>query len=187
MSDVRRRYKGSQKDHQIPSSTSDNTTKKENKTAEILGRKLPLRVLSRIVIITSLLVIVYYSSDKEKKLVSFAKKSETLSGKGLRVECSADFTKEISEFKDCMPKNCGRFVSDSIVTVKEAETLLSIARKGLQIGGSSGGASILDLHSGALSLDEKFVNLYKIERAKELFTEQDFITYRVSNGEKLIF
>lgn len=66
------------------------------------------------------------------------------------------------------------------MTPTEVEELLGIAKKGLSLGGSAGGASILDLHSGALSLGQNFVNIYKIDKAKEVFTESDFVIYRVS-------
>jgi hypothetical protein len=38
-----------------------------------------------------------------------------------------------------------------LFSIEESHRLLSIAKKGLVKGGSNGGASILDLHSGALS------------------------------------
>ena len=43
-------------------------------------------------------------------------------------------------------------------------------------GGGAGGASILDLHSGALSKEKLFINLYKTNPG--LFTERDFDLYR---------
>ena len=50
-----------------------------------------------------------------------------------------------------MPAKCGRAVVDGLFSIEESHRLLSIAKKGLVKGGSNGGASILDLHSGALS------------------------------------
>jgi hypothetical protein len=38
---------------------------------------------------------------------------------------------------------CGRFVTDELVSVEEAHQLLRIAKKGLAKGGGAGGASIL--------------------------------------------
>ena len=67
-------------------------------------------------------------------------------------------------------------VLDTIVDERDAHGLLDIAKKGLAKGGSSGGASILDLHSGALSKGEQFVNLYKTH--PNLFTKADFMLYR---------
>ena len=54
--------------------------------------------------------------------------------------------------------------------------MISLAKKGLSKGGSSGGASILDLHSGALSKGEQFVNIYALY--PDLFAEADFEAYR---------
>ena len=42
-------------------------------------------------------------------------------------------------------------------------------------GGSTGGASIIDLHSGALSSGDHFINLYK--SFPDLFHFEDFIVY----------
>merc|ERR1719370_647638 len=67
-------------------------------------------------------------------------------------------------------------ISDAIVTEAEAHGLLNLAKKGLAQGGGAGGASILDLHSGALSKEKLFINLYKTNPG--LFTERDFDLYR---------
>ena len=40
---------------------------------------------------------------------------------------------------------------DSIVDSQEADKILDLAKKGFAKGGGNGGASILDLHSGAFS------------------------------------
>lgn len=131
------------------------------------------------VVIFSLLIVVYFST-KNDNLKTFAKQSEVLHGKGLVVECSESYKKEVDKYEGCVPKECKRYVTDKVISVKEAEELLAIAKKGLKLGGSSGGASILDLHSGALSLGQHFVNIYKREDANNIFTEADFNIYRVS-------
>ena len=51
----------------------------------------------------------------------------------------------------CVPTKCGRAVLDNVVSEKESDQLLALAKKGFAKGGGSGGASILDLHSGAIS------------------------------------
>ena len=51
----------------------------------------------------------------------------------------------------CAPTKCGRAVLDNVVSAQESDKLLELAKKGFVKGGGSGGASILDLHSGALS------------------------------------
>lgn len=56
-----------------------------------------------------------------------------------------------------------------------------MAESGFQFGGSSGGASILDLHSGALSKGKEFVNVYKFPGAQKVFESSGAIsTYRVT-------
>ncbi|KAI5651385.1 2-oxoglutarate and iron-dependent oxygenase domain-containing protein 3 [Phthorimaea operculella] len=143
------------------------------------GSQFPLRYLSRVVVITSLLIVIYFTSSDDKKVKTFAKQSEVLAGKGKVVECSPAYLKEVDKYDRCIPKDCKRYVSDKIITEREANELLAIAKKGLKLGGSSGGASILDLHSGALSMGNHFINIYKKEEAKNLFTEADFTVYRV--------
>ena len=51
----------------------------------------------------------------------------------------------------CAPTKCGRAVLDNVVSTKESDQLLELAKKGFAKGGGNGGASILDLHSGAIS------------------------------------
>jgi hypothetical protein len=79
-------------------------------------------------------------------------------------------------FKECLPAKCGRFVVDNVVSEHDAHALLDLAKKGLSKGGSTGGASILDVHSGALSQGEQFVNLYKMH--PDLFDQRDFVAYK---------
>ena len=54
--------------------------------------------------------------------------------------------------------------------------MLNLAKKGLAKGGSNGGASIIDLHSGALSSGPQFVNVYKTY--PDLFKAGDFDVYQ---------
>ncbi|KAL3875793.1 hypothetical protein ACJMK2_033709 [Sinanodonta woodiana] len=94
------------------------------------------------------------------------------------IPCSKDYANE--ELLECKPKHCRRVVMDNLVSEEEAAYLLGIAKKGLQFGGSSGGASILDLHSGALSKGDKFINIYRVleEMHENVFTKNDFDIYR---------
>ena len=76
----------------------------------------------------------------------------------------------------CLPAKCGRMVTDTVVTEREGHALLALAKKGLEKGGSDGGASILDLHSGALSKGQNFVNVYKSH--PDIFRKSDFEVYK---------
>ncbi|NWZ08919.1 OGFD3 protein, partial [Agelaius phoeniceus] len=51
---------------------------------------------------------------------------------------------------------------------------------GTKLGLQNSRASILDLHSGALSLGKHFVNLYRYfgDKIQDIFTEEDFALYR---------
>lgn len=90
----------------------------------------------------------------------------------VEVPCSNDYGKQ---FKQCTPNKCGRVIRDNLFEKDQLEDMKSIAKKGMKYGGGSGGATILDLHSGALSYKDKFANLYKME--KNVFSERDFKIY----------
>ncbi|XP_008050307.1 2-oxoglutarate and iron-dependent oxygenase domain-containing protein 3 [Carlito syrichta] len=108
-----------------------------------------------------------------------AHRSEVLVGRFIEVPCSEDYNSH-RRFEGCTPRKCGRGVSDVVITREEAERIRGIAEKGLSLGGSDGGASILDLHSGALSVGKHFVNLYRYfgDKIQNIFSEEDFQLYR---------
>ncbi|XP_030143247.4 2-oxoglutarate and iron-dependent oxygenase domain-containing protein 3 isoform X2 [Taeniopygia guttata] len=108
-----------------------------------------------------------------------AHRSDHLQDKFVQVPCSEDYESH-QRFAGCTPRKCGRGVTDAVITREEAERIRRIAERGLSLGGSDGGASILDLHSGALSLGKHFVNLYRYfgDKIQDIFTEDDFALYR---------
>ena len=69
-------------------------------------------------------------------------------------------------------------MSDKLVSGNEADALLGIAKRGMALGGSEGGATILDLHSGALSQGKNFVNIYRLNGANDVFKKADFTFYK---------
>lgn len=79
-----------------------------------------------------------------------------------------------------MPLKCGRFVSDKLASKDEVDALLGLAKAGLAFGGGNGGASILDLQTGALSKGDTFVNIYKIPEAKGFLNEKALLAYKVN-------
>lgn len=135
------------------------------------------RIWTRLVICAAVMIIGYFLSgrDKERK---FALRKESIIFRSQNLDCSPEYLSELLEFKSCMPNKCGRFVTDSLVVDKEVKILLDLAKTGLSFGGGSGGASILDLHSGALSKGETFVNIYKLPEAKGFLNEQALGAYR---------
>lgn len=48
----------------------------------------------------------------------------------------------------------------------------------MALGGSKGGATIMDLHSGALSFDDKFINVYAQKKTK-ILTPTDLAVYKL--------
>ena len=110
----------------------------------------------------------------------FAPSKINLSSECINISCSKDYLKH-PFFRGCTPnKICGRCVKDGLLTEGDVKILKKIAKDGLAYGGSSGGASILDLHSGALSKEDKFVNIYKYlpkEKLLETFNQPSIDTY----------
>ncbi|KAG8128976.1 putative PKHD domain-containing transmembrane protein [Naja naja] len=104
---------------------------------------------------------------------------ENIPNKFIEVPCSEDYDSH-KRFEGCTPRKCGRGITDAIINREEAEQIRRIAERGLSLGGSDGGASILDLHSGALSLGKHFVNMYRYfnDKIHDIFTEEDFQLYR---------
>ncbi|XP_037029477.1 2-oxoglutarate and iron-dependent oxygenase domain-containing protein 3-like [Bradysia coprophila] len=144
-------------------------------TFDNLPKKGAYRLWTRTVIVTALLVIVYFASSKQKER-HFALQKENIPYRSQNVLCSDSFSQEISKYPNCVPKFCGRMVIDTLVTLEEVEVLRTLAESGFQFGGSSGGASILDLHSGALSKGKEFVNVYKFPGAQKIFESSGAIT-----------
>ncbi|XP_040845762.1 2-oxoglutarate and iron-dependent oxygenase domain-containing protein 3-like [Ochotona curzoniae] len=108
-----------------------------------------------------------------------ARRGEVVARRFIEVPCSEDYDGH-QRFEGCTPRRCGRGVSDTVISREEAQRIRSIAEKGLSLGGSNGGASILDLHSGALSVGKHFVNLYRYfgDKVQTVFSEEDFQLYR---------
>ncbi|XP_076238808.1 2-oxoglutarate and iron-dependent oxygenase domain-containing protein 3 [Calliopsis andreniformis] len=136
------------------------------------------KVWSRCILILAVLFIVWYNSRQTKE-VNLAKQREILVSRTQHLECSDDYKAELSEYPDCVPEKCGRIVSDKLVSSTETDVLLKIAVNGLNLGGSDGGASILDLHSGALSKGKEFIDIYTLPEAKKIFNSADFAIYKV--------
>ncbi|XP_071478176.1 2-oxoglutarate and iron-dependent oxygenase domain-containing protein 3-like [Diadema antillarum] len=139
------------------------------------------RIVVRLTTIILLLVGAHLYFGQKENFRPFAKQSESVSSKFAHVTCSNDYQEDRKRFKECAPIRCGRGVMDHIVSQDEARRLLKVAKSGLALGGSNGGASILDLHSGALSKGDSFINIYKLleqSDAENIFTQEDISLYR---------
>lgn len=136
------------------------------------------RLWTRAVIAASVMIVVYfYSQQHNSKETKFALIKEKLPLRIQKFECSKSYKAEIRRYPNCVPKKCGRFVSDQLVEEKEVDTLLNLARTILSMAGSSGGASILNLHTGALSYKEQFVNAYRVPKVVAELQEHHLLVY----------
>ena len=154
---------------------------KRNKSEEIAGVSVVQRVAAVVVIITAYIYGRDYFLNRYiigDEFETFAAVSEFIPERSTFVPCSNDYG---NDFKACIPKKCGRFVMDSVISKQEAKSLRKLAEKGMSLGGGSGGATILDLHSGALSVDQKFVNIYAMtaKNNKPVFSEGEFEIYKL--------
>lgn len=165
-----------------------NSEKKQERSRPFQGRYNPKhsdkygavshKNIAKFVMLIGAVVFVVYSNYRRESVHSMARVDETLDKKRqAQFLCDPRYKKEIQELEPvCVPSKCGRFITDDLITVSEAHKLLALAKKGLAKGGGNGGASILDLHSGALSHGDSFVNLYRSH--PDLFTARDFQDYR---------
>lgn len=127
--------------------------------------------------IFGILFIVWYNS-KSGKEISLALQKDILMSRTQNVECSESYKAEIDKYPGCLPEKCARVITDKLVSATETDVLLKLATSGLNLGGSDGGASILDLHTGALSKGTGFINIYELKEAKKIFNNADFAIYK---------
>ncbi|XP_007483492.1 2-oxoglutarate and iron-dependent oxygenase domain-containing protein 3 isoform X2 [Monodelphis domestica] len=138
---------------------------KKNRVHHESQRKwLKISLLGSSGLLASLLLWSFLNGDDGVTEV-LAHHNEILQNRFIEVICSEDYDSH-KRFEGCTPRKCGRGITDIVITREEAEQLRRVAEKGLSLGGSEGGASILDLHSGALSFGKHFVNLYRDVRQK---------------------
>ena len=81
----------------------------------------------------------------------------------------------------CSPtgKQCGHIVVDNFASAAEVEALRGIADRGMALGGGAGGPTILDLQSGALSYQDKFIDVWTAFNATNTpaFTKREVAVY----------
>ncbi|XP_071444507.1 2-oxoglutarate and iron-dependent oxygenase domain-containing protein 3-like [Hetaerina americana] len=162
-------------------------SKKEMPFEEPFGGPLPniasLRMWSRGVLVLGAVAVIYFAFAKAgmTREKPFALVTEKIHHRSQEVVCSEEYKQELKLYiPGCIPKRCGRLVTDSLLTQVESDALLSAAIKGFLLNpkiskpGSMGSASILDLYSGALTSgrDEpgKFIDSRKLPLANQIFT-----------------
>ena len=138
------------------------------------------RLWTRAVIVTSVAVIVYFYASNQSLETKFASVRENLPLRIQKFRCSKEYEEEMKKFPQCVPKKCGRFVADKLIENKEIELLLNMAENIIGLAGSSGGASVLDIHTGALSYGERYLNFFKMPEARNLLKPEHLTIYNVS-------
>ncbi|CAG9862187.1 unnamed protein product [Phyllotreta striolata] len=179
---VTRRHKESQSTDKNKEKPAPNKTDDESKEKRFKYGPLPSfanqRVWSRGILLLGVVIYILYFSKSTKETV-LAKQSEVYIRRSQNVECSKQFLEDIQNYKGCVPQKCGRFVSDKLVTSQEADILLKLAIRVMAQGGSSGGASIMDLHTGALSFNDKFINVYAHNGDNNVLTPEERKIYQL--------
>ncbi|KAF7278472.1 hypothetical protein GWI33_008376 [Rhynchophorus ferrugineus] len=135
-----------------------------------------VRVFSRGIVIVGVLVYVWYFSKGGRESI-LAKHDVQYQGRGQNVECNKDYLREIQRFTNCVPKKCGRFVNDRIITDYEADVLQWFAKRGMAKTEVSGGVTIIDLHSGTMSYKDGFINFHTSKK-NNFITPIDLKTYK---------
>ncbi|XP_046389363.1 2-oxoglutarate and iron-dependent oxygenase domain-containing protein 3-like [Ischnura elegans] len=161
--------------------------KKELPPEERFGGPVPNltshRIWSRGILVLGALVVVYFTTSRDgvTREKTFALVTERIHHRSQEVTCSEDYKEELKSFvQGCIPKRCGRIVTDSLLSKVESDALLAAAIKGFLLNpkisksGSLGAASILDLYSGALTSGRgnsgEFIDARRLPHAKNLFT-----------------
>ncbi|XP_058792838.1 2-oxoglutarate and iron-dependent oxygenase domain-containing protein 3-like [Phymastichus coffea] len=176
-----KRRKNDAKKEKLADKRNIDDTVKQDEIKPKYGRLVTFpyqRVWSRCIIILGIMLVVWYNS-RNGKVVTLAQQKDILISRTLNVECSPEYKAELAQFPGCVPEKCGRVVTDKLVSGSEVDTLLQLAKRGFKLGGSDGGASILDLQSGALSKGPQFIDIYSLKEAKKIFNSPDFAIYKV--------
>jgi len=111
--------------------------------------------------------------------------SETTEVAAWQVPCAEPRAKSVTV--GCTPPTataCKRFYVDGLFSPEEVAELTRFAKEWLSLGGAAGGPTILDLHSGALSLGENFIDVYQAVkmRNQSLYSAADFARYTAMKG-----
>ncbi|KAM7351178.1 2-oxoglutarate and iron-dependent oxygenase domain-containing protein 3-like isoform 2-T5 [Cochliomyia hominivorax] len=186
---LKQREKDSQNVEKSNYVKKDENRKKKNKFAaaheelQNATSSFTHRLWTRAVIVISVMTIVYFYTSNQTRDSKFASVRENLPLRMQKFKCSEQYEEEIKKFPHCVPKKCGRFVADNLVEPHEVEILLEMADSIIGLAGSSGGASILDIHTGALSYGEKYLNFYKMPEAKKLLKSEQITVYNLIKGK----
>eukprot|EP00040_Diaphanoeca_grandis_P029123 m.169680 g.169680 ORF g.169680 m.169680 type:complete len:334 (-) comp31581_c0_seq2:374-1375(-) len=118
-------------------------------------------------------------TSAKRSSIIFASANESVVGgrQWVQIPCARKSVKP--QHKGCAPTQCGRFVVDDAFDEADVSKLAAFAKNLMALGGGSGGPTILDLHSGALSLGDNFIDVYQMAAStpSELYDASDFAVY----------
>ncbi|CAL8142345.1 unnamed protein product [Orchesella dallaii] len=172
-------------------SGSPSKTKKDKEEAEDAPPKLkygPMprfskqRLWSRGILITGLLVIVWYNSGKKNEQ-SFASFDEEITTKAMKTRCSPSLDEAVKPFPKCIPKQCGRFVVDNLFAPQEIYALKELMERIFNEGKVEGAATVFDLQLGIMQLEGETLDLFKLNSTKPIFQKSDQIIYLNLKGK----
>ncbi|KAF7490112.1 2-oxoglutarate and iron-dependent oxygenase domain-containing protein 3 [Sarcoptes scabiei] len=162
-----------------------------NSPRSIWRRQIVLKLTTALALIFSVYLFQWYKEIQDHSEPNFVmtKSNELIlhSPIGMVLNCSKDYDEDRNKFKACVPKQCGRFVSDSIITKNEALEMRLLAESIFRLVNPSGGVAIFDIISGAISNQSRFINIYKIyqNRLDELMRPKSLRIFR-SLKQKII-
>lgn len=134
----------------------------------------------RFVVLLGVICIVYFTSTRNKER-KFAPQRESIQFRHQKFICAPNLFRDASKSSKCIPTQCGRFVSDSVIALDETDTILRLAKNIFKLSGLSTGISVFDLHSGDLSKEGSVVNLFNgVSASNNIFSTEDMYTLKVS-------
>jgi len=79
----------------------------------------------------------------------------------------------------CIPKQCGRFISDELLSTQELLSLEQLATRYFIAAPPKGvGTTIFDFHSALLKFNDETIDLRKVNETKPIFKRSDLLVYQ---------
>lgn len=165
------------------------------------------RLWSRGILITGLLIIVWYNTGKKNEQ-PFASFHEDITAKAMKTRCSQGHEAAvkpfpskitiiiwiirlwaikslfhmtwncITNFSECVPKQCGRFVVDNLFSPQEMYFLRDFMSRIFEEMKVEGAATVFDFHLGRLQFEGDSANLYQLNSTKQIFQKGDQLIYQ---------
>lgn len=132
--------------------------------------QLPIPVAAMVCVALAAAVYIFIAkpTTPSPSSITIPATNKTAQPQLFEVQCSSD--------QRCTASNrCGRAIQDDFISSKDAEALRDMMRKAVQHGGGggSGGPTIFDLSTGAITYKDKFISLYAVFEEMKA-TNEDF-------------